>query len=347
MPAQKDITNMRFNHLVAIEKAPSRKGHTYWKFRCDCGTEKEIMKCHVVGEVVKSCGCLSTQMAIQNIRFAHDNHSIIHTIRDNNPRICRICNNQFFGFTNDRRIYCYKCAPNNVSDAQKVKYKQHAVKHLLVQYKGGKCVECGYDKCEGALHFHHVNPAEKDFTLSTVRPGPNFNMADMYKEADKCVLLCANCHFKKHKINDVVGLVMKLPPINTKRSQTKQCKVCDAEFVTSDSKREYCYNCAPYGLNVTDAMRTKKRALKNELLKYKGCTCVKCGHDDKDVLQLHHRDPSQKEFTFSSINLNDTNFSMDKMREEADKCDVLCANCHCEVHYDSELEEININQDME
>ena len=342
MPKAIDITNKRFNGLVAIKKVPSRNGHVYWEFHCDCGNTKIIQKTAVVVGRVKSCGCQS--------RMTHQSLSPEELlIGDNNTetKACRICNRNFIKSIYTNREYCYNCSPHGISPVIAKRYKQHAVKHLLVQYKGGKCVECGYDKCEGALHFHHVNPAEKDFTLSTVRPGQNFNMAEMYKEADKCVLLCANCHFKKHKIDDVVGLVMKLPPINVKRSQTKQCKVCDAEFVTSDSKREYCYNCAPYGLNVTDAMRTKKRALKNELLKYKGCTCIKCGHDDKDVLQLHHRDPSQKEFTFSDINLNDTNFSMDKMREEADKCDVLCANCHCEVHYDSELEAINIKQDTE
>ena len=57
MPAPKDITNMRFNHLVAVEKAQSRGKKTYWKFRCDCGNEKEIMTCHVIDETVKSCGC--------------------------------------------------------------------------------------------------------------------------------------------------------------------------------------------------------------------------------------------------------------------------------------------------
>ena len=79
---------MRFNNLVAIEKAPSRSGHTYWKFRCDCGNEKEIMKCHVINESIKSCGCISLQ-------------------QDPTPRMCPICEQEFFGLLGDTRVFCY------------------------------------------------------------------------------------------------------------------------------------------------------------------------------------------------------------------------------------------------
>lgn len=37
---------------------------------------------------------------------------------------------------------------------------------MAVQYKGGKCCVCGYNKYLGALEFHHLNPNEKDFGIS-------------------------------------------------------------------------------------------------------------------------------------------------------------------------------------
>jgi len=69
------------------------------------------------------------------------------------------------------------------------------IKERAVEYKGGKCVICGYDRCIKALEFHHVNPEEKDFTL-----GSNTNIAweKVRKEIEKCILVCANCHREIH-----------------------------------------------------------------------------------------------------------------------------------------------------
>jgi hypothetical protein len=41
-----------------------------------------------------------------------------------------------------------------------MKEKQALCNKLFVEYKGGKCQKCGYDKCERALTFHHRNPDE-------------------------------------------------------------------------------------------------------------------------------------------------------------------------------------------
>lgn len=38
---------------------------------------------------------------------------------------------------------------------------------MAVAYKGGKCQCCGYNKYIGALKFHHVDPAQKDFGISS------------------------------------------------------------------------------------------------------------------------------------------------------------------------------------
>jgi hypothetical protein len=51
---------------------------------------------------------------------------------------------------------------------------------------------CGYDRCMGALHFHHVDPSLKNFTLG--HRGVARSIANARAEAKKCVLLCSNCH---------------------------------------------------------------------------------------------------------------------------------------------------------
>ena len=64
----------------------------------------------------------------------------------------------------------------------------------LIEYKGGKCEICGYNKCYGALHFHHLNSDKKDFDIS----GKSLSFERLKAEADKCILVCSNCHSELH-----------------------------------------------------------------------------------------------------------------------------------------------------
>jgi len=65
----------------------------------------------------------------------------------------------------------------------------------LIEYKGGCCARCGYDKCSSALEFHHIDPSKKDFGIGD---GNSRALKKLMKEAEKCVLLCANCHRELH-----------------------------------------------------------------------------------------------------------------------------------------------------
>lgn len=78
---------------------------------------------------------------------------------------------------------------------KRVKSRRNKLKEMLVEYKGGKCEICGYDKCINALDFHHLNPNEKDFTVSQYC---TLSFDKLKKEADKCILVCANCHREIH-----------------------------------------------------------------------------------------------------------------------------------------------------
>lgn len=77
-----------------------------------------------------------------------------------------------------------------------VKTHRHTIKEKLIQYKGGKCEICGYNKCIAALDFHHLDPSQKDFNISNSNIYKNFNK--LKEEVDKCILICANCHREIH-----------------------------------------------------------------------------------------------------------------------------------------------------
>ena len=77
--------------------------------------------------------------------------------------------------------------------------RRKKLKKMAIEYKGGKCVFCGYDKCNDALDFHHLNSKEKEFGLS-VR-GLTRSWEKIKEELDKCILVCANCHRELHAEN--------------------------------------------------------------------------------------------------------------------------------------------------
>lgn len=66
---------------------------------------------------------------------------------------------------------------------------------MCFAYKGDSCKLCGYNKCRHSLHFHHLDPATKDFQISG-----NWGLSwkRVKEELDKCVLVCSNCHGEIH-----------------------------------------------------------------------------------------------------------------------------------------------------
>jgi 5-methylcytosine-specific restriction endonuclease McrA len=86
----------------------------------------------------------------------------------------------------NRRYKCVKCR------SEAVQRRRIRVKDMLLDALGGKCRNCNYDKCSGALDFHHLIPSEKEFAISG--KGWTISYARLLKEAEKCIILCANCH---------------------------------------------------------------------------------------------------------------------------------------------------------
>ena len=86
-------------------------------------------------------------------------------------------------------------------------------------------------------------------------------------------------------------------------------------------------------------VRWRKRA-KRKLIAYKGGKCIVCGYD-KDVpsvYDFHHRDPETKKFAISKGYHN----SIEKLKKEADKCDLLCCRCHQELHFEKDYKDSHV-----
>jgi len=101
---------------------------------------------------------------------------------------CEIHGTTIFSYRTDNRFRCRKCSSDAV-----IKRRQN-LKKMSVEYKGGKCSLCGYNKCISALAFHHLNPNEKDFQIS----GKSISWDKIKNELEKCILVCSNCHQEIH-----------------------------------------------------------------------------------------------------------------------------------------------------
>ena len=74
----------------------------------------------------------------------------------------------------------------------------------------------------------------------------------------------------------------------------------------------------------------RQRKFKEQCVEYKGGACEKCGYSKCiSALEFHHIDPSKKDFTLSKLKQNKFD---DKIKNELDKCILVCANCHREIH---------------
>jgi hypothetical protein len=108
----------------------------------------------------------------------------------------------------------------------------------------------------------------------------------------------------------------------------KICSICkDTKTLEnfSGGNFSYCKKCD------SERVTTKQREVKRQCVEYKKGKCEICGYDKSiSALQFHHLDPSKKDFSISDRHFTSMN---EIIKSELDKCILVCANCHCEIHY--------------
>jgi hypothetical protein len=136
----------------------------------------------------------STNFSPTTVRYWLKKHNLT-TVKVKKPT-CKFCGekdvkklmSQGKGLKSKSR--CKKC--HNLYSINR--FRQNKIN--AVQYKGGKCVLCGYDKCMRSLSFHHRDPKFKDLNWNKMR---TWKFEKIKKELDKCDLLCNNCHGEVHE----------------------------------------------------------------------------------------------------------------------------------------------------
>lgn len=82
------------------------------------------------------------------------------------------------------------------------------------------------------------------------------------------------------------------------------------------------------------SLKNYRNRLKEMMVEYKGGKCEKCGYNNCiDALEFHHINPSEKDFGISQY----ANLCYEDVKKEVDKCILVCANCHREIHHEENL----------
>jgi len=149
-------------------------------------------------EIAKKMKCSQT-----NVRYYLKKYSIKRNKRNNvtdvSLKLCPCCSTiktrtEFYKANKEgKRVngsWCKACMTEQTAK------RQRRYKDMYVKQKGGCCQSCGFNKYNGALEFHHIDPSQKDSKMSKMTRRPD--NPEVQRELAKCVLVCSNCHRMIH-----------------------------------------------------------------------------------------------------------------------------------------------------
>ena len=201
--------------------------------------------------------------------------------------------------------FCAKCL---------MRVRRYKQKAAAVAYKNNKCGRCGISGNQEIFDFHHHR--DKKDTVSNLIAN-NRKWSIILEELDKCEMLCCMCHKESHRLEKIDNSKLRFDKIvsysdkKTTRLTHKHCIACK---IKHNFKRKLCRKCHTNG---------RRNMIKEKAVRYAGGKCIRCGwighHEHFD---FHHR--SQKDFGISSKMC----LSWEKLKNEINKCDLLCAMCH-------------------
>lgn len=210
---------------------------------------------------------------------------------------------------------CKICSKKEVSN------RRTLVRQLCFDYINMQnCQYCKYDTYKGALEFHHTDPTKKDLNIAKIRTK---NLTNKHKkELSKCIVLCANCHRKEHNKFDTL-IITPIAKIGRKCTRCTNTRF-EYDYYKGHAICKYCYN---------EVTTFKHRKRKEQSIVYKGGKCFKCNESELRALDFHHLNNYEKETGISKL----SGGSFENHIKELDKCVLLCANHHREVHHTKEI----------
>jgi hypothetical protein len=157
------------------------------------------------------------------------------------------------------------------------------------------CIRCGEER-PPALDFHHTNEKERSVS-EMVNDG--YSKASIRDEIARCLVLCANCHRREHYDGP--------EPSSLPAPETLETEIAEQSGHDARAKRR-------------EWLTVHKREQDG---------CRHCSVSDPVCLEFHHE--GEKRNGVGRLVAHDHRLS--EVRDEIEKCRLVCANCHRELHF--------------
>lgn len=185
--------------------------------------------------------------------------------------------------------------------------RKQELRRWFYEYKRDnfECQNCG-EEFPGCLDFHHIGSKTNELSKLVAY---GYGKDRIKTEIDRCVVLCANCHHKEH---------------------------IDSRLTPSDLNNPYpIAEVAFKEASNTDLNKRERRASLRDwvnMCKVRMGGCARCPESDPRCLDFHHSQSATEKVPFSTLIAYES--SQARFREEFEKCEILCRNCHRKEHYD-------------
>src|SRR2546428_2861049 len=189
-------------------------------------------------------------------------------------------------------------AANREQELERVRSRQREAVEFLRSLRCVPCADCCGEFPPYVMDFDHRGDASKDFWI--LQRAGAVSRERLTKELAKCDVLCANCHRAR---------------THARALERRRMRIDAGRVPTMESR-----------------LRRDQTALLQQL---RDVPCIDCRLSFPFfAMDFDHRDPTKKSFEPPRML---GRLTTAELLEEANKCDIVCANCHRKRTYDYRL----------
>lgn len=168
---------------ACLKSEPEVTFSSRFKHLCEaCKEESQVKEREARRVKTKQCRICGKQLSLENFTSSQ----------------CKICNSCSSITKTEQKELLDKWAKKRVLD----RGHRLEAKLELINKRGGACVDCGLVPSEewplACFDFHHIE--NKDGLISKLMHAKKSRKETLDKELEKCIVLCSNCHRKRHFI---------------------------------------------------------------------------------------------------------------------------------------------------